>query len=139
MIKANPKYKELYKTDKRYILVTGGRGSGKSFEVATFLSLLTYEENHRILFTRYTMTSANLSIIPEFIEKQFNTYDYTLMMRFMLIMVQLFLQAGTKHETMENFWEVIQEGTYEEVQMKLIQYSMNNKTFTIEPEEENEE
>lgn len=69
MIKANPKYKELYTTDKRYILVTGGRGSGKSFEVSTFLSLLTYEENHRILFSRYTMTSANLSIIPEFMEK----------------------------------------------------------------------
>jgi phage terminase large subunit len=69
LIKANPKYKELYKTDKRYILITGGRGSGKSFEVSTFLNLLTYEQNHRILFTRYTMTSANLSIIPEFIEK----------------------------------------------------------------------
>ena len=69
MIIANPKYKELYTTDKRYILITGGRGSGKSFEVSTFLNLLTYEQNHRVLFTRYTMTSANLSIIPEFIEK----------------------------------------------------------------------
>jgi phage terminase large subunit len=69
MIIANPKYKELYNTDKRYILITGGRGSGKSFEVSTFLNLLTYEKNHRVLFTRYTMTSANLSIIPEFIEK----------------------------------------------------------------------
>lgn len=69
MITANPKYKELYQTDKRYILITGGRGSGKSFEVSTFLNLLTYEKNHRVLFTRYTMTSANLSIIPEFIEK----------------------------------------------------------------------
>ena len=69
MIIANPKYKELYDTDKRYILITGGRGSGKSFEVSTFLNLLTYEPNHRVLFTRYTMTSANLSIIPEFIEK----------------------------------------------------------------------
>jgi len=69
MIIANPKYKDLYTTDKRYILITGGRGSGKSFEVSTFLNLLTYEQNHRVLFTRYTMTSANLSIIPEFIEK----------------------------------------------------------------------
>ena len=69
MITANPKYKELYTTDKRYILITGGRGSGKSFEVSTFLNLLTYEQNHRVLFTRYTMTSAGLSIIPEFIEK----------------------------------------------------------------------
>ena len=69
MILANPKYKELYTTNKRYILVTGGRGSGKSFEVSTFINLLTYEENHRALFTRYTMASASLSIIPEFIEK----------------------------------------------------------------------
>ena len=69
MITANPKYKELYKTNKRYILVTGGRGSGKSFEVSTFINLLTYEQNHRALFTRYTMSSAGLSIIPEFIEK----------------------------------------------------------------------
>lgn len=69
MITANPKYKELYTTDKRYILITGGRGSGKSFEVSTFLNLLTYEVGHRVLFTRYTMTSANLSIIPEFLEK----------------------------------------------------------------------
>jgi len=69
LIIANPKYKELYLTDKRYILVTGGRGSGKSFEVSTFINLLTYEENHRALFTRYTMSSAGLSIIPEFIEK----------------------------------------------------------------------
>jgi phage terminase large subunit len=69
LITANPKYKELYQTDKRYILVTGGRGSGKSFEVSTFINLLTYEKNHRALFTRYTMSSAALSIIPEFIEK----------------------------------------------------------------------
>ena len=69
MIKKNPKYKPLYLSDKRYFLITGGRGSGKSFEISTFLNLLTYEKNHRVLFTRYTMTSANLSIIPEFIEK----------------------------------------------------------------------
>mgnify|MGYP000560002375 CR=1 FL=1 len=33
------------------------------------LVLLTYEANHTILFTRYTLTSAYVSIIPEFIEK----------------------------------------------------------------------
>jgi phage terminase large subunit len=31
--------------------------------------LLTYEIGHTILFTRYTLTSAHVSIIPEFIEK----------------------------------------------------------------------
>lgn len=53
----------------RFYILTGGRGSGKSFEVARFTSLLSFETNHKILFTRQTMTSAHLSIIPEFQEK----------------------------------------------------------------------
>ena len=69
MIAKNPKYKPLYTSDKRYFIITGGRNSGKSFEVATFLTLLTYEIGHTILLTRYTMTSANKSIIPELVEK----------------------------------------------------------------------
>lgn len=31
--------------------------------------MLTYESGHTILFTRYTLTSAHISIIPEFIDK----------------------------------------------------------------------
>jgi phage terminase large subunit len=50
-------------------VVTGGRGSGKSFELARFLNFLSFEQGHKILFTRQTMTSAHLSIIPEFQEK----------------------------------------------------------------------
>jgi len=69
MIQKSRDYQSLYDTDKRYIIITGGRGSGKSFEVGTFISLLTYEQQHRILFTRYTMASAGISIIPEFMEK----------------------------------------------------------------------
>jgi len=53
----------------RYFVITGGRGSGKSFEVARFLNLLSFDAGHKILFTRQTMTSAHLSIIPEFQEK----------------------------------------------------------------------
>jgi phage terminase large subunit len=34
-----------------------------------FLLMLTYESEHTILFTRYTLTSAHVSIIPEFLEK----------------------------------------------------------------------
>jgi phage terminase large subunit len=37
--------------------------------VNSFLLLLTYEVGHIILFTRYTLTSAHISIIPEFIDK----------------------------------------------------------------------
>jgi phage terminase large subunit len=65
----NKKYQALFNSDSRYYILTGGRGSGKSFAINTFLVLLTYEKGHRILFTRYTMTSAGMSIIPEFIEK----------------------------------------------------------------------
>ncbi len=63
------KYKIFEKSDSRYFIVTGGRGSGKSFAINTFLLLLTYEAGHTILFTRYTLRSASISIIPEFIEK----------------------------------------------------------------------
>ena len=55
--------------DTRYFVITGGRGSGKSFEVGRFTNLLSFEPNHKILFTRQTMTSAHLSIVPEFQEK----------------------------------------------------------------------
>jgi PBSX family phage terminase large subunit len=60
-------FKEI--PDTRYFLVTGGRGSGKSFTVNLFLLNLTYLEGHTVLFTRYTMTSAHISIIPEFLDK----------------------------------------------------------------------
>ena len=68
-LKINDKYIPLFNDDSRYFVITGGRGSGKSFGVTVFLLLLTYEKGHKVLFTRYTMKSANTSIIPEFIEK----------------------------------------------------------------------
>jgi phage terminase large subunit len=68
-IALHPKYQPLFTSDSRYFIVTGGRGSGKSFGVAVFLLSLTYQEGHRVLFSRYTMLSAQTSIIPEFIEK----------------------------------------------------------------------
>jgi phage terminase large subunit len=65
----NDKYGVLFVEKSRYFVLTGGRGSGKSFAATVFLVLLTYEAGHKILFTRYTMVSASSSIIPEFIEK----------------------------------------------------------------------
>jgi phage terminase large subunit len=67
-IAINQKY-NLLGSDSRYFVITGGRGSGKSYSLNSFLLLLTYEAGHVILFTRYTLTSANVSIIPEFIDK----------------------------------------------------------------------
>lgn len=66
-----PSYKPLFYNppQTRYFFVTGGRGSAKSYHVSTLLVNLSYEQNEVILFTRWTMVSARISIIPEFIEK----------------------------------------------------------------------
>ena len=69
MINVHNKYKTIVSEDSRYYIVSGVRGSGKSFGVNTLLVMLTFEAGHTILFTRYTLTSAYISIIPEFIEK----------------------------------------------------------------------
>ena len=65
------KYKPLFVDPplNRYFLVTGSRGSGKSFAITLFLLNLTYQNGHVILFTRFTLVSAFISIIPEFISK----------------------------------------------------------------------
>jgi phage terminase large subunit-like protein len=70
-IKLLDKYQPLFyeEPQNRYFLITGGRGSGKSWTLSLFLLNLTYEEGHVILFTRWTLTSAFISIIPEFIDK----------------------------------------------------------------------
>ena len=68
-INLNPKYIPLFQSKDRYYVITGGRGSGKSFGISLFLLNLTYEKGHKVLFSRYTLMSAQTSIIPEFIEK----------------------------------------------------------------------
>jgi len=69
LIEIHKKYKPILSEDSRYFIVSGGRGSGKSFTINALLVMLTYEAGHTILFTRYTLTSAYISIIPEFIDK----------------------------------------------------------------------
>lgn len=66
MVVVKDKFQPIY-TDKDHfiILVTGGRGSGKSFEVSTFVTRLTFEAGHKVLYSRYTMKSADISVIPE--------------------------------------------------------------------------
>lgn len=59
-------FKPLYTSPDRYFLLTGGRASLKSSTVHDFIARLTYEQGHGVLFTRYTMASAESSIIPEF-------------------------------------------------------------------------
>lgn len=69
-------YHPLYEDQEKFIiLITGGRGSGKSFNASTFIERLTFEMTpvekivHQIPYTRYTMVSAGMSIIPEMMEK----------------------------------------------------------------------
>lgn len=70
MIEIQKIYESLYlNRDKFIILITGGRGSGKSYNVSTFIERLTFESGHKILFCRYTMVSAAVSIIPEITKK----------------------------------------------------------------------
>lgn len=68
-IKFSNKYKPLWTSTANYFILTGGRGSGKSFAVGDFIENLTFQLGHTILFTRYTLTSAAISVIPEFEEK----------------------------------------------------------------------
>lgn len=69
-VKVLEKFKPLYTFDGRYIIITGGRGSAKSFSVSVFILILIFKQyNEVVMFTRKTMTSAHKSIIPEFIEK----------------------------------------------------------------------
>lgn len=66
----NPKF-NIFHNNTRYFILTGGRGSGKSFAVALNTLILSFDNKcqHKILFTRYTLRSASISIIPEFKEK----------------------------------------------------------------------
>ena len=69
-IRFGPKYAPLFrKARTRYKVITGGRGSAKSFTVSSALLLRTYEDSFNVLFTRWTMDSAQDSVIPEFKEK----------------------------------------------------------------------
>lgn len=83
MIQTQEVYHPMYTDkDKFIVLITGGRGSGKSYNASTFIERLTFELSkvigddgevrklvHNILYTRYTMTSASISVIPELLEK----------------------------------------------------------------------
>ena len=69
----SPKYKPLFDRVEgvRYFILTGGRGSGKSFAVSTSVTdeIVNDEIFHNVLYLRQTLTSAHISIIPEFMEK----------------------------------------------------------------------
>lgn len=76
MAKTHKVYYPLYNDKDHFIyLITGSRASGKSFSTSQFIERLTFEYNpelkisHKILYTRYTMVSAAISVIPEVTDK----------------------------------------------------------------------
>lgn len=71
-MKFNKKYRPLLdpKLRKaqniRYVILAGGRGSGKSVGGTHFLHDISFDTDNVMLHTRFTMTSAKISVIPEF-------------------------------------------------------------------------
>lgn len=70
-LRLSPKYAPLFESSSpvRYYIVTGGRGSGKSFAISTAVMADQAEADYNILYLRQTLVSAEVSIIPEFYEK----------------------------------------------------------------------
>ena len=68
-MKLNKKYRSLWTTDCFITLLTAGRGAGKSFATGDFIENLSFQQEQKILFTRYTLYTTSDSIIPEFEEK----------------------------------------------------------------------
>lgn len=74
-LKLSKKYKPLFEilTGKHpqidTVVITGGRNSQKSFAVGTWSCVAAKDFGFNVLYTRYTLVSAEHSIIPEFQEK----------------------------------------------------------------------
>ena len=63
-ITLNKKWQPLFTSDDTYYLLTGGRGSGKSFAISYFaLGLISVESGHRVAVYRATMVSVKNSIM----------------------------------------------------------------------------
>jgi len=107
-----PVYKRLdVPSHKRYVIATGGRGGGKSFHVADFIRNLTYNTGEVILYTRYTMISAEISIIPEFEEK-----------------IDMY---GTRHHFIIKKKEIVNRLTGSKILFRGIKTSQGNQTANL--------
>lgn len=65
LLSDDPKLIEKHK-DIRYVVLVGGRGGAKSHALGTWVNGASYKEKWGIYFTRWTMKSAEKSIIPQF-------------------------------------------------------------------------
>ena len=70
-VSIHEKYEPLFNIPEGVdtFIVTGGRGSSKSWSVSTATVNWAVEHGHRILYSRYTSVSSKDSIIPELEEK----------------------------------------------------------------------
>ena len=64
LINGDPKYKNI-----DTVIISGGRGSFKSYTTAGLLSIALVHRNWKILYTRYVMSAAQDSVISEVSEK----------------------------------------------------------------------
>lgn len=65
-ITLNEKWRPLFTSDSKYYLLTGGRGSGKTFAISYFaLTLISIEAGHRVAVYRATMVSSEDSIMRD--------------------------------------------------------------------------
>lgn len=69
MIKLHHRFEPLVTSDTRYKVITGGRGSGKSYSTSTLILLESDVDDGTILYTRFTLKNAEQSIFPEFEDK----------------------------------------------------------------------
>lgn len=69
MIELHYKFEPLLTSETRYKIITGGRGSGKSYSTATLILLESDKDDGTILYTRFTLKNAEQSIFPEFEDK----------------------------------------------------------------------
>ena len=69
----HPKFEPLFLKDRkggpRYTVLTSGRAGGKSTAVSTASVCDTYLDPYTVLYSRQTMTSARVSVIPEYNDK----------------------------------------------------------------------
>ncbi len=71
----------IFNTDKRYIVIYGGRGSGKSWSIADFLLIKGYQKQKRILCTREIQNTIKDSVhklLSDKIEKHGLSGFYTI-------------------------------------------------------------
>lgn len=68
-IKIKKIYQSILTTKKPITLITGGRGSSKSYTTSSLFCNYAVQTFQKILYLRYTMKTAEISIVPEFAEK----------------------------------------------------------------------